>query len=255
MRRITFFLLVLPAFAHEFWIEPSAFRPSPGAEVSVRLFVGDGMPGEAYARNPERISAFFVDVDGRRFEIEGAPGADPAGRFRAPDGPFLVGYRSKESRIVLDAEKFEAYLVEDGLEEISRLRAERGDTKAPGREIYSRCAKAVFGGKDRAIGFPVEIVAGGDLAALKAGDEVVLQLLREGKPLAGALMRAFHAGATPLASRTDAEGRARFRVKDAGMWLFAAVHMRPAAAGHDADWESLWASLTLDVRGSVAPGS
>jgi len=255
MRRIAILLLALPAFAHEFWLEPSAFRPAPGAEVTVRLFVGDGMPGEAYARNPDRISAFFVDADGRRFDIEGAPGADPAGRFRAPEGPFVVGYRSKESRIVLDAEKFEAYLAEEGLEEISRLRAERGDKKREGREVYSRCAKAAVGGRDHAVGFPLEVLATGDLAALKPGGEVVVRLLRDGKPLPGALMRAFHAGDTPLDGRTDAAGCARFRVKSAGMWLFAAVHMRPATAEQDADWESLWASLTLEVREGSAPGS
>ena len=247
MRRITLLLFALPALAHEFWIEPGAFRPAPGDEVSVRLFVGDGMPGEAYARNPEKISAFFVDSALRRFDIGGAPGAEPAGRFRAPKGPFVIGYRSHPTRIELEARKFEAYLAEDGLEEISRVRAERGESERPGRELYSRCAKAAMGGKDHAVGFPLEVIAEGDLLTTRPGDEIVLTLLCDGKPLKGALMRAFQAGHEPLSARTDALGKARFRVERPGMWLFSAVHMRTAPAGQDADWESLWASLTLEI--------
>jgi hypothetical protein len=238
-------LLALPAAAHEFWLEPSTFRPKPGDQVSVRLFIGDGMPGEAYARNPEKLDAFFVEADGRRFDIEGAPGADPAGAFLAPRGPFVIGYRSRRSRVELDPAQFEAYLAEDGLEEISRLRAAAGKSGEPGREVYSRCAKAVVGGKDRAIGFPYELIV-----EEEKGGAVTLRALRDGKPLKGALVRAFHPREKAKAVRSDADGRARFELPAAGMWLFGSVHMGPAPAGTDADWESLWASLTLEV----APG-
>jgi hypothetical protein len=240
-------LVAVPAAAHEFWLEPSAFRPKAGDKVSVRLFVGDGMPGEAYARNPEKIEAFFVDADGRRFDIEGAPGADPAGAFVAPEGPFVIAYRSRRSRIELEAAKFEAYLVEEGLEEISRLRAEAGKSEAPGREVYSRCAKAVVGGKDRAIGFPYELIV-----EEEKGGAVTLRAVRDGKPFKGALVRAFHPREKAKAVRTDADGRARLELPAAGMWLFGSVHMGPAPAGTDADWESLWASLTLEIREAPA---
>ena len=46
-------------------------------------------------------------------------------------------------------------------------------------------------------------------------------------------------------ARSDADGRVAFRVHSGGMWLIKAVHMIPAAAGSDAQWESLWASLTF----------
>jgi hypothetical protein len=247
MRRTVLLLLVLPAFAHEFWIAPSAFRPSPGAEVTVRLFIGDGMPGEAYARNPERISAFFVDDGSSRKDIEGAPGADPAGSFRAPKGPFVIGYRSHLSRVELTAPQFEAYLAEEGLEEIARLRAERGETGKPGREAYSRCAKALVGGRDHAVGFPLELIAEGDPSDLTPGATVIVRLLSDGKPLKGALVRAFHAKEKPVSVRTDAEGRARFVATRPGLWLFNSVRMSPAEGRKDADWESLWASLTVEI--------
>ncbi len=247
MRRAVLLLLVLPAFAHEFWLLPSAFRPSPGDQVTVRLLIGDGMPGEAYARNPERISAFFMDDGSSRIDIEGAPGADPAGSFRAPRGPFVIGYRSRPSHVELEAPKFEAYLAAEGLEEISRARAERGDTARPGREVFSRCAKALLGGRDHAVGFPLELVAEGDPSDLPPGGTLIVRVLSEKKPLKGALVRAFHPKEEPARARTDDLGRARFVVKNPGLWLFNAVRMTPAQPGTDADWESLWASLTLEV--------
>jgi len=51
-----------------------------------------------------------------------------------------------------------------------------------------------------------------------------------------------------LRARSDQNGRATFAIDEAGPWLVKAVHMVPAAAGSNADWESFWASLTFEMR-------
>jgi uncharacterized GH25 family protein len=51
-----------------------------------------------------------------------------------------------------------------------------------------------------------------------------------------------------LKARTDINGRVRFRLRPAGMWLVKAVHMVPAPGGTNADWTSFWASLTFERR-------
>ncbi len=50
-----------------------------------------------------------------------------------------------------------------------------------------------------------------------------------------------------LSARSDRSGRALFALTAGGVWLVKAVHMVPAPAGSGADWESLWASLTLET--------
>ncbi|MGH8131031.1 MAG: hypothetical protein ACRES3_09295, partial [Steroidobacteraceae bacterium] len=50
-----------------------------------------------------------------------------------------------------------------------------------------------------------------------------------------------------LRVRTDVDGRAGFRLRAAGMWRVAAVHMIDAPGNVAADWESLWASLTFEL--------
>lgn len=52
--------------------------------------------------------------------------------------------QNKPSFIELDAEKFNVYLQEDGLEEISIYRQKNGLEKTKGKEIYERCAKLIF---------------------------------------------------------------------------------------------------------------
>jgi uncharacterized GH25 family protein len=74
-----------------------------------------------------------------------------------------------------------------------------------------------------------------------------VQVLLRGKPLAGrAIMGASrrNAGVQTQRLRTDAQGRATFRIDRTGDWMFAVVHME-ASTEPGADWRSFWASLTF----------
>ncbi|MGQ0614614.1 MAG: DUF4198 domain-containing protein [Planctomycetaceae bacterium] len=250
-------LCAAPVLGHEFWIEASTYRPAPGEAVACRLFVGDGFPGEAYARNPAHIESFFLLADGRRRAVPGRDGADPAGRLHAPAtaGTAVIVYRSRRSRVELPAGEFERYLVEEGLEAIVRQRKERGESGEPGREVFSRCAKTLLrsrggrgGGHDALAGLPLELVPEEDPAAIEPGAPLTLRVLEAGAPLPGALVRAFpkEGGGEPLAVRTGADGRASFRLPRAGVWMVSTLAMRRAPEGLDADWESLWSSLTFE---------
>jgi uncharacterized GH25 family protein len=250
-------LLAAPLAAHDFWIEPSSFRPEVGSVVGIQLVVGQKFRGEPLPRNPALIAKFvLVSAAGER-PVSGRAGDDPAGsaRIEAP-GLQVIGYRSLDSPLSLEAEKFEQYLREEGLERIIALRARRGESGKPSRELFSRDAKSLLctgsrapSGEDRALGFPLELVAEKNPCAFKPGDELTVRLLYEGKPLAGALVAALpHEDPdAKLSQRTDAKGRVRLRLPKAGVWLVKAVHILPAPAGTDADWQSLWASLTFEV--------
>jgi hypothetical protein len=247
--------LASPLLAHDFWIEPTSFRPEVGATVGVRLMIGQGFRGEALPRNPALIEKFVLVSAGGETEIPGRPADDPAGVVRiTAAGLQIVGYRSKDSSVSLEAEKFESYLREEGLEAIVAERARRGESQKPSRELFSRCAKALLSagsgttGYDRALGFTLELLPEKNPYALRSGDELPVRLLFQGKPLPGALVVAlpYVTPSEKIAQRTDAHGRVRLRLPYGGVWLVKAVHMVPAPAGSGADWQSLWASLTLE---------
>jgi uncharacterized GH25 family protein len=249
------------AAAHDFWIEPDSFTPSTGDAVTVRLLVGEHLHGDAVARPPATSLHRFVLVDANSaasVTLPGRAGADPAGLFRLADrGAFIVGFHGKPNSIELPAEKFNAYLKDEGLDAALALRTERGQLNQAGREIYSRCAKSLLvsgspdgaAAADRALGFTLELVAERQPALLQQGDALPVRLLYEGRPLAGALVVA-RAAADPgarLALRSDADGRVLLPLSHPGTWMVKAVHMRPAAPGSGADWESLWASLSFET--------
>jgi len=75
-----------------------------------------------------------------------------------------------------------------------------------------------------------------------------VKLLYESKPLAGALVIAMHRDdpSLRLRVRSDAAGRASFKLPKAGVWMIKSVQMIAAPAASNADWESLWASLTFE---------
>lgn len=246
-----------PLFAHDLWIEPTSFSPRAGEIVGVRLKVGMNLSGDPVPRVPELINQFVVADASDRKRVPGRNGSDPAGfvRVSAP-GVQVIGYYSNPSWIELPPEIFNPYLKEEGLDSIIDIRAQRGETGARARELYSRCAKSlVLSGSagedaDRVLGFPLELVAERNPYALPAGEDLPVRLTYQSRPLEGALVVAINRAdpTEKLAERSDSDGRVRFRLRASGMWLVKAVHMVPAPAGSDADWRSFWASLTFRVE-------
>ena len=244
--------------AHDMWIEPATFSPGVGEIVGVKLRVGQDLLGDPLPRDPSLINQFVVEDASGRKPVVGRDGGNPAGFVRvAQSGMLVIGYRSNRSTVDETAEKFNGYLKEEGLEAITALRARRGETGAKVREMFSRCAKSlVLSGKpraddgDRALGFTLELVAERNPYALRPGEDLPVRLTYEGKPLTGALVVAMNKlnPLEKLKAHTDKDGRVRFPVRGDGMWLIKAVHMIPAPAGSDGQWESFWASLTFEQR-------
>lgn len=260
MRRwspVVAFFVAAPVLAHDFWIEPTSFRPEVGSVVGIGLRVGEGFDGDPVPRAAEKIERFVLLSRSGARDVEGVPGRDPAGVTRvAEPGYLVVGYRSRHSRVELPAEKFEEYLKEEGLEKIVATRAARGESDRPSREIYSRCAKAILDaggagtrGHDEVLGFRLELVPERSPKEVGGGRSMPVRLLFERKPLAGALVVAMKREDPEkrLSARSDESGRVVFDLPRGGVWLVKSVHMVPAPGPSGADWESLWASLTFEV--------
>ena len=247
-----------PLFAHDLWIEPTSFSPAPGQLVGVRLRVGMNLAGDPVPRVPGLVNQFVVASTIDRKPVFGRNGTDPAGVVRVEGtGLRVIGYYSNPSWIELPAEKFNAYLEEEGLDSVRALRVLRNETAAGARELYSRCAKSLLlsgppseAEGDRPLGFPLELVAERNPYALGAAEDLPVRLTYQNRPLEGALVVAIDSldPNERLSARSDRDGRVRFRLRPGGMWLVKAVHMVPAPAGSDADWRSYWASLTFRVE-------
>lgn len=251
------FLAAARLLAHDFWIEPTTYRPQVGETVGLALRVGQGFRGDPVPRRPGLIEKFVAASSAGVKPVEGVTGRDPAGVARTGEpGWVAVGYRSRPKSHELPAEKFEQYLKEEGLERIIATRAARGESLKPGNEIYSRCAKSLLdvngagaGGYDRALGLRLELVPEMSPKLAGGGRSMPFRILFEGKPLSGALVVAMNRDdpGKRFSARSDGTGRVAFDLAPAGVWLVKAVHMIPATKASGADWESLWASLTFEI--------
>jgi uncharacterized GH25 family protein len=247
MKRILFIaLLATRAFAHDFWIEPSTFRPAAGTTFSAALRVGEHFEGDPVPRRAARIESFVVrDASGER-AVKGFEGQDPAGFVQSDEaGVVVLGYRSKANPHEISREKFLTFLNEEGVQGLKV-----GEGKQ--RERFFRFAKAVVLVERRAsarrtndenaglkpgapLGFRFEIVS---------VDDSRFQLFHEQKPLANTLVMATNRNGKTHSARTDANGTVRFPIT-AGVWLLKATHVIPSS-DPAFQWDSLWASLTFE---------
>lgn len=251
-----------PAAAHDFWILPSSFRPAVDSRVAFHLRVGDRPPGTPVARNPERIVRFFaVGPDGDASPVDGVAGTAPAGFLDvgAP-GIWAIGFRSRQTSIELPAQRFEAYLAEEGLDRVVRLREERGEADRPGKELYSRSIKALLlvgepppnqlDGIATPLGLDVELVPEADPFHVGSGSPVPFRVLVAGQAAEGVLVegRCLERPDRVIRGVSDAAGRVHMALEHAGTWLLTAVTMRRAPDDSAADWQSTWTSLTFERR-------
>lgn len=239
--------------AHDLWIEPSSFRPAVGERVDASLRVGEHLAGDPMPRIPTLVERFTLGNS----PLVGRPGADPAGSaVVAAPGLQWIGYQSKPYPMAIEAAKFDAYLKEEGLERVIAARAKKGQSAAPGRERFYRCAKALLnvpgatGSADVPLGFTLELVPRKNPYALRVGDALPVTLTYRGKPIANVLVVAMskHAPNKAVRARTDVRGRVSLPLHERGFWLVKAVHMEAAPADAGVDWESWWASLTFDLQ-------
>ncbi len=234
MKRLVLLMLLVAgsARAHDFWIEPSTFRPAVGDTVTTTLRVGEHFVGASVPRSGELIDTFVARDARSERDVVGFENVDPAGLLRidAP-GSTVVGYRSKGWTHTLSATKFAQFLREEGCS----ARIGRVDRV---NERFTRYAKAlleVSSGEDRILGFRYEIVR---------ENASTFRVLYEDAPLSDALVVALNREGKRVEARTGVDGRATLNL-DEGVWLVKSVYVVRAPAGSGADWESFWASLTF----------
>ena len=254
--------------AHEFWLEPVGKPLKAGASVELSLYVGEFFDGVLVGFSmPQTASLKHLGPSGTTRDLMALVPPQPVANVKLPlgtPGTHLIAFDSQPSQIELPAGQFHAYLHDEGLDFIKARREAAGTADKPGRERYRRHVKTLVAVGNAAsqdatpaasdkiyathVGQRLELVPLNDPLRLAAGGALGLQLLFEGKPLQGALVKAWHrqSGQTLIIRAvTTAKGEVRFNLPYAGAWMVSAVHMVPAAGAKDIDWDSLWANLSF----------
>ncbi|MEL0435502.1 DUF4198 domain-containing protein [Phycobacter sp. K97] len=247
----------IPAFAHEFWIEPKSYQVSAGEPVTADLVNGQSFKGARLPYFEKRTKRFEVISGAQRLEYQGRMGDLPALSLRAAEPGLLTVVHETEPETLnyKDWEKFDAFAQHKGFADIRERHGERGLPFEDFTERYSRHAKALIAvgsgaGTDSLRGLETEFVAEANPYTLEA-DTLPVRIYYQGEPRAGAQIEVFErtptGEVTVFLLRSDTGGRAEIPVKPGHSYLLDAVVLRPADADSGAVWETLWAALTFAV--------
>jgi uncharacterized GH25 family protein len=243
------------AAAHYTYIVPQHFRVAAGDTVLVGFHSGDGFPESSAIL--KRLKDPTIHADGIALKLDGLKeeGKRLAAEVKvASPGHVIVTAVNGTGSEEMKAASFEKYLNEEGLGHIVQARAQRGESDKPARERYTMYAKTIFlsgapnDGYKMVVGLPLEIVPEKDPYRLAAGEPLPVRVLLRGAPAANLEISAASTAPgfkTRIIGKTDANGRLSIPVS-AGQWRLHTIHMERALAS-DADWESVWATLTFEI--------
>lgn len=255
------FCLTEPVEAHDFWLQPARFWIGSSAAVPIAILVGHGVNRAPWDVASGRVlllrdigPAGMVD---HLFAIRARSVASiPAMRFTTP-GTHIVALQSGHAVSDLPAVRFNDYLKEEGLTPAMRLRARTRATASPGREIYSRRAKALVQvgpvnplqrHVTRPLGLTLEIVPERNPYAPSKTSAFPVIIMYEGRTLPGALVKLTNLDADqkPVAVRiSDGNGRAVFNVPQRGLWQVNVVWTKPIRGDARGDFDTTFSSLTF----------
>ena len=253
--------------AHDIWLAPHQFVSAPGDTLVVRQWAGSEL-------DPE-IELELLKYMTPRFELVTPHGttnllaALPDGEIKPVltrsldfEGTALLTMEHAFFLTALSNEKFLEYLEHEEFDE-KMLRAGMGQ-RAKQRERFARAFKCLIQVGEKAngdvyrqvLGQKIELVLQQNPYLLNPGERLDVQVLFEGKPLAGKLLKAFNKDSAGEISeskaRTNAQGIAQFTLDKPGIWMLRFVQLRPCverSAGDcdGVDWESYWTSYTFEL--------
>lgn len=259
-------LLLQPVTAHEFWLQPQQYHFNPGELANIRFRVGEHFEGENWSGNRNRVqqlTLYLGDVEDDLSTQMGMHEGDSLQFSLFEEGTAVVTFQSTNSFIELDAEKFNAYLNEDGLQQALTYRSAHNETDSSGREYYQRSVKTLlqYGMRTtpvyrKSTRLPLDLIPLSHPYDPASGDTLHLKVLFQQHPLAGAKLRTWHRLAgrvTENSYYTNEAGEVRFPISRSGEWMASCVHMVRLANDPRAQWQSYWGSITWGYTGKITP--
>lgn len=263
MRTVLLVLAMTSATAvagHDFWVQPRDFVANPGVAVPMTIEVGHGPARQRWSAPIDRITTFAALGPGGTKDIRAAlrPAGGPMDAsvsFSAP-GSYIVILETTRAESNLPAIRFNDYIKAEGITPAIVARAKGTVTDTPGRELYSRRAKALVRIGEgvgpqpqitRPVGLTLEIVPAVDPTAPGFTMTLPVTIMYHGRPLSGALVKLNNLDfdARPVETHlTDEAGRATFTIPFKGEWQMNVVWTQ-SIKDPRADFDTVFSSLTF----------
>jgi len=245
--------------AHEFWLQPKKYRYKIGEELKVDFMVGENFTGEYWDLNRHKAEKVELHrasgVKDFTKDVKSTKGNNLSIKTDQ-EGTYLLAMQSNAAYIEMEANEFNAYLKEDGLDNILDERKKQNQWEKPSAEFYSRYAKLMVQVGEmrddtfkKKIGLRYEIVPDQNPYTLKTGDHLQCKVYFEGKPVPHALVKVWSKikDTTFLQNiYTEKDGSIQFPISTSGEWMVSSVKMIKSEK-EGAEYHSLWASLVFGI--------
>jgi uncharacterized GH25 family protein len=253
-------------FAHEFWLQPQKFFYTIREVANIRFNVGENFTGQNWTGNKDKIDQLLLfSPSGSITDISSRVSQNSGDSVQVPlqqEGTHMVIFNSTNSFIELEAEKFNDYLLEDGLDQTIAYRKKNGESQLSGKENYQRSVKTIFqvGGKltDDCItptSLPLDILPEENpysipLMSSRSGPlKVKFKVLFQGLPLNNALVKIWYHSADKKirmdSLRTNKRGWVTAN-RHPGPYMVSCVYMERQPVSAVAHWQSYWGSLSFE---------
>lgn len=246
--------------AHEFWLMPNKFRVKTNESIALNYYVGEDFMGELWKRKKDKTLKFTQFTQQKKIDLTDLSIKSDTNaislKFES-EGTHVLALETKNSFIALEAQKFNEYLKDDGIDNIYALREKKGELNKPSKEFYRRCAKTLIqvGTKSdntfkQNTGMPLEIIPLQNPYFSKIGDKITVKVLFNSEPLVDKMIVIWNKTATTKTRqqklRTNAEGEMTFNLDQKGQWMVSTVQMIPVENNPEGDYQSFWGNLTFE---------
>lgn len=254
------FVAIALISAREFWLHPWKFVYKSGEKLEISFKAGENFIGEPWDLQKNQIESVILQQLSKLSSVidsvtEG--NKDNLSLTLNDAGTCLLTMQTKNAVNEWEAEKFNSFLKENGLDEILDRRTKTNALASPTREYYSGYTKLlvqVGEKKDdthkKVNSFPVEIMPLENPYSLKIGDPIHFKILFDGKPVFGVRVKVwnrFDNRTTIQNIYTEKDGTLETRISNRGPWMVSVVRMIPSKQA-GAEWQSYRGSFVFGIE-------
>ena len=259
--------IVSTAQGHMLWLNASNYSPRIGENVTIEIGFGHKYP-QTETFKEENVERIFVrDPKGQELPIEKV---SPAKYTFSPktEGLYEVILKLKQGFVsnTTDGRKmgnkktltsvvscFQFTMNAKTLIKVGSKGSSQGSGQ--GSSQGSSQASSQGSSPSQQSDLPLEIILPENINKLKVGDELLLKVMYQGKPLSGAKISATDKntalqdpGKWVQESESDEKGIARIKLSSKGPWLIKASHELPFADKSECDKSTYSITLTLGLE-------
>jgi len=260
--------------AHEFWLAPDKYFYTIRDIALIRFHVGENYTGENWSGNKEKIKQLsHYQPNDKIIDLSHRLSMNKGDSIRLPlqmEGTHMVIFNSTNSHIELEADKFNEYLKEDGLQTAIQYRQKNGENDKMGKEYYQRSVKTIIQvGNEKTnaciqpTNLPLDIVpfenpyASPGMAPQGSLPMVRFRVFFKGKPLANWMIKTWFRDEKGKMQMKEYQtnNRGIISVKRySGPFMVSTVYMERLTGDPKADWQSYWASLNFEYSSFFPSG-